>query len=79
MNRIGLPATGQQDNLSNCHDLYLFEARLVGGDEYSGAWFDCGFPAQPSTQAANTVAVLNRNDPTFVYRCRLAVVAEARQ
>lgn len=64
MNRIGLPATGQQDNLSNCHDMYVFEARLRD----SHVWMPCPFAAEPADKAANTVAAMNRTDPSFYYR-----------
>lgn len=71
MDRIGLQATGQQEILSNCHDVYSIEMREVGSD----AWRRAGFRPFPAPVAARLVNEMN-SEGDFVFRCVLVGVAQ---
>jgi len=68
-NPIGLPATGQQQNLSNCHDRYLLEARPVGGT----VWTPTARYRTPmsAADAARVAADLTALSKRVVYRAVL--------
>lgn len=76
MNRIGLPATGQQDFLSDCHklfrcgDMYAIEVR----HRDSFDWLPTGFTRYPSSVASRFVNDLNASGH-MVFRCVLSEVA----
>lgn len=73
MNRIGLPATGQQAILSNCNDRYTLEARPVGGAVWTAT---AGYREPMDSATANRIVrELNESSERVVYRSVLVKVA----
>lgn len=77
-NRIGLPATGQHNFLSNCNDRYKIQARRVG-DTTANAWFDLPeYPIMDAARAKRCVDGMNVHTPAFVYQAVLVKAKRSR-